>query len=293
MTDANTLYAGSRGNACDHITTALENGFDYTVVGAPLVIADGLRGNTKNAVELNLKHAREAHIGSEIVKSDAIISISHFKCHELTGFGGTLKNLGMGSACREGKLYMHSTVSPYVDEGSCTSCEECVLHCSAGAISVSKDNPAVINPEKCIGCGECILVCSTGSIKIKWNEDIPTLQEKMTEYAYAVLKGKENRSLFLNFITQVSPACDCYGFNDAPIVPDIGIVASTDPVAIDQASVDLVNNEIGLKNSGLKSGYQKGEDKFKGVYNYVDWEVQLDYAQSIGLGSRDYKLVTI
>ncbi len=294
LTDANTLYVGTRGNACDHLTTALQNGFDYTVVNAPLIIADGLRGSTKNTVKVGLKHADEVHIGAEVVNSDAIISIAHFKCHELTGFGGAIKNLGMGSACREGKLFMHSTVAPYVAGDTCISCGVCIMHCAAGAISIPDDNAAAhVAPEKCVGCGECILVCQNSSIKIRWNEAIPTVQEKIVEYTYGVLKGKENKSLFINFITQVSPACDCYGYNDAPIVPDIGIAVSDDPVALDQACADLVNAAVGFRDTALQSGYGKGEDKFKGVYDYIDWEIQLKYAQKIGLGSTGYELVEI
>ncbi|MFC1855588.1 DUF362 domain-containing protein [Thermodesulfobacteriota bacterium] len=293
LTDANTLYIGSRGNAYDHMQTAIENGFAYSVVGAPIIIADGLKSTSSTAVDINLEHTKSAHIGSEIVNSDAFIGISHFKCHELTGFGGTIKNIGMGSACRRGKLFMHSTVAPFVDSEACTACEDCLSHCAHTAISMSGEGKAHIDPETCVGCGECILVCSSGCIKINWNESVPTVQKKIVEYTHAVLKGKENKSVFLNFITQVSPACDCYGYNDAPIVPDIGIVASTDPVAIDQASADLVNNEIGFSNSALKSGHDKGGDKFKGVYDYIDWDIQLDYAEKIGLGQRDYELIKI
>ncbi len=294
LTDSNTLYIGSRGNAYDHLVTAIENGFDYSVVGAPLIIADGLRGNTKEDVQVDLKHSKEVHLGAEMVHSDALIGVSHFKCHELTGFGGTLKNLGMGAACREGKLYMHTTVAPFVNEETCTSCGDCTHHCAAHAISLTGEaETAKIDSEKCTGCGECLLVCGAGCIKINWNESVPVVQEKIVEYTRGVIKGKEHKSIFLNFITQVSPACDCYGYNDAPIVPDIGIVASDDPVAIDQASADLVNSAIGFKDTALKSGHERGGDKFRGVYDYVNWEIQLEYAQFIGLGSREYELVKI
>jgi uncharacterized Fe-S center protein len=293
LTDANTLYVGTRGNAYDHTVTAIENGFDYAVAGAPIVIADGLKGNTRSAIKIGMKHTKEAYIGSEIANADAIVGVAHFKCHELTGFGGALKNIGMGAACREGKLWMHSTVSPFVDSETCLQCGDCVDHCAVSAITLSADGPAVIDPKQCTGCGECILVCRASCIKINWNEDIPTVQEKIVEYTHAVLKGKEKKALYINFITQVSPACDCYGYNDAPIVPDIGIVASDDPVAIDQASADLVNRELGFKDSALKSGHEKGGDKFKGVYDYINWEIQLDYAEKTGLGSRDYELVEV
>jgi len=293
VTDANTLYIGTRGNAYDHSVTAIENGFAYSVVGAPIVIADGLKGNTKSTIPVDMKHTKEAYIGTEIANADALISIAHFKCHELTGFGGTIKNLGMGAACREGKLFMHTTVAPYIDSETCISCGYCTDRCASNAINMQEGEAAKINPETCVGCGECILVCKEGSIKINWNESVPVVQEKIVEYTHAVLKGKKDKSVYINFITQVSPACDCYGYNDAPIVPDIGIVASTDPVAIDQASADLVNQEAGFADSALKSGHDKGGDKFRGVYDYINWEDQLKYAEETGLGSRDYELITV
>ena len=292
LTDANTLYAGTRGNAVSHLITAIQNGFAYAVADAPLVIADGLRGRTENAVPINRKRFKEVYIGSEIVQADALISVAHFKGHELSGFGGAIKNLGMGCASRRGKLAQHSNLSPKVSAEKCVACEECVDHCSQSALSMADDN-AVIDPEKCIGCGECILICPNSAIKIQWNQAIPVFLENMVEYTEGVLKGKKGKLLNLNFITNISPACDCYGHNDAAIVRDIGVVASKDPVAIDQASVDLVNSEHGLPGSCLESNLEPGADKFKGIYPNVDWPIQLEYAQEIGLGSRAYELVKI
>ncbi len=292
LTDANTLYAGTRGDAPHHLLTALGNGFAYPVVEAPLIIADGLRGHSETAITVNQKHFKKVYIGSEIIEADALISVAHFKGHELAGFGGTLKNVGMGCASRRGKMAQHSDVAPKITKKKCIGCGECVAHCSQKAISLI-DQKAVIDQTKCIGCGECIIVCANGAVQVQWNQSIPVFLEHMVEYAFGVLKGKKNKCLFINFINAVSPGCDCLPYNDAPIVRDIGVVASIDPVAIDQASADLVNKEAALPGSCLQTNTAPGEDKFKGVYPNVDWPLQLDYAEKLGLGTRRYELVTV
>jgi uncharacterized Fe-S center protein len=292
LTDANTLYSGTRSDAPGHLITAIQNGFAYSVVDAPLVIADGLRGKSETAVTVDLKNFKEVYIGKEIVEADVLVSVAHFKGHELSGFGGTLKNLGMGCASRKGKLAQHSSVSPKVKRKKCVGCEECLPHCSQQAISMV-DEKAAIDIEKCIGCGECILICPNEAIQIQWNQSVPVFLEKMMEYTAGVLQSKAGKALFINFITDVSPACDCYPYNDTPIVRDIGILASTDPVAIDQASVDLVNREHGLPGCCLKSNTEPGGDKFRAIYEKVDWAYQLEYAEKIGLGRRAYTLESI
>ena len=292
LTDCNTLYAGTRSDAPHHHITAIQNGFAYSVVNAPVIIADGLRGRSETSVVINQKRFKRVYIGSEIIRADSLLSVAHFKGHELSGFGGTIKNLGMGCASRRGKLAQHSTVNPKVNRKKCVGCGECVSHCARKAIKLIQDK-ATIDPEKCMGCGECIIICSNNAIQIQWNQDIPVFLENMVEYLMGVLKNKKGKTLFLNFITDVSPECDCLPHNDAPIVRNIGIVASKDPVAIDQASVDLVNNEQSLPGSRLKKNTKPGEDKFRGIHPKVNWPIQLEYAESIGLGSRSYELVKI
>jgi uncharacterized Fe-S center protein len=174
----------------------------------------------------------------------------------------------------------------------CIGCGECVEHCAHVAISL-RDEKAFIDPEKCVGCGECLLICQNKAIDIRWNADIPLFQKKMVEYTLGALKGKKGSSAFLNFLTQISPACDCHGHSDAPIVRDLGIMVSTDPVAIDQASVDMVNREMALETSCLTTHKGAGEDKFRGLYPKIDWTVQLDYAEKIGLGNREYELINV
>ena len=292
LTDTNTLYVGSRAESASHLVTAIENGFDYAVAGAPLIIADGLRSENVERVPVEGRHFREVSIGGSIASADGMVVLTHFKCHELTGFGGAIKNLGMGCAAREGKLAQHSELSPVVDREGCTACATCIKWCPAGAIEMVKGK-AFIDEETCIGCGKCIIVCPEKTIRIRWSGASAAVQEKMAEYATGAVKGKRGKQIFLNFIVQVTPSCDCYGHTDAPIVPDVGILASADPVAIDQASADLVNMQAGLANTALATGHEPGGDKFRGVHPEVDWEVQLEAAAGLGLGEREYDLVDI
>ncbi|MFP3866850.1 MAG: DUF362 domain-containing protein [Desulfobacteraceae bacterium] len=293
LTDTNTLYVGTRSEAVSHLTTAIQNGFPYAVVNAPLIIADGLKGTAEVEVQINQEMFISVYLGESIALADSFISLAHFKGHELSGFGGTIKNIGMGGASRKGKLAQHSNISPRINQEKCTGCGDCVAHCAQEAIKINLETEkAEIDPKKCVGCAECILICPYGNIEIQWNESIPIFLKKMVEYAYGVLKDKKDRAVFVNFITQVSPACDCYPHNDAPIVGDLGILASRDPVAIDQAAADLINQSAGLVGSCLKDT-SPGTDKFRDLYPKVDWEIQLEYAEQIGLGTRQYELIKI
>jgi len=301
LTDTNTLYTGTRSEAVSHLTTAFENGFTESVVNAPIVIADGLRGNNATKVRIDKPIFKTVSVAREIDMADALITVTHFKGHELSGFGGALKNLGMGCSSREGKLSQHSNISPKVKGKSCKSCERCLSWCAQEAISMrasqsgveTKQAVAFIDPKKCVGCGECILTCPSGAIQIQWNESIPIFQKKMVEHAYGAVQKKKRKTLYLNFLTQISPACDCYGYSDMPIVRDIGILSSEDPVAIDQASVELVNKEEGNRSSKLPKNWEPEGDKFRAIYPEVDWNIQLAYAEEIGLGTREYELIKI
>jgi uncharacterized Fe-S center protein len=243
-------------------------------------------------VMIDQKRFAAVYIGTDIVEADALISVAHFKGHELSGFGGTIKNVGMGCASRKGKLAQHSGLSPQISSEACIGCGECQAHCAQHAISLMGDK-AQIDADACVGCGECILICPSEAIDVQWSQSIPVFLENMVEYTLGVLKQKSNKAFFINFITDVSPACDCYATNDAPIVKNVGVLASTDPVAIDQAAVDLVNAEPALAGTRLSTNTAPGEDKFKAIYPKVDWAVQLDYAEQLGLGTRAYELVKL
>ncbi|TLM67126.1 MAG: DUF362 domain-containing protein [Deltaproteobacteria bacterium] len=292
LTDSSTLYPGERKEAVSALSCAVENGFAYAVVNAPLVMCDGLRGHSARRVPVPGEILQSVDIGLEILEADTLVVLSHFKCHELTGFGGALKNLGMGCSSRTGKLEQHSTVAPVVSEKHCTVCGACLKACAHEAVDFSSGK-AVIVAERCTGCGRCITVCEPQAIRVQWNEQTPLVMKKMAEYACGAVSGKAGKLLFVNFITQVSPACDCYGYSDAPIVPDLGILASTDPVALDQACADLVIAARGLPDTAMVHGHEPGGDKFRGVHPEIDWEIQLEHAERIGMGSRQYRLVRL
>lgn len=292
LTDTSTLYRGHRDLAPKHIECAIDNGFDYSSVGAPIIIADGIKGTTEVKVRVNLKHFSEVFVGAEIYRSDSIISLAHFKLHELLGFGGALKNIGMGCASRAGKLAQHSTIAPFVFEETCEGCKTCIKTCGYGAIRM-RGVKAYIIAEKCVGCGECIGACPNESIKIHWDVQTKEIQEKMIEYVYGVLSNKKGRALFVNVVSHVTPLCDCYEHSDAPIVPDVGIFASQDPVAVDLACVNAVNSQEGLPNSALKSAFAKGADKIRDVHPRIDWMIQFNYAEKLGLGSTQFELLKI
>lgn len=290
LTDTNTLYLGSRHNSVDHLQTAIEHGFDYAVAGAPLIIADGILGNNERNIEVNLKHFKSVKIAGDIEKSDSMVVMSHFKGHGMSGFGGAVKNLAMGCATAFGKIEQHECVKPVI-KGACMACGKCMSVCPEDAISI-KNQKSVIDYDKCIGCNFCLELCPDSVIGLDF-ENIPIFIEKMTEYAYGAVKNKQNKVGYINFLMNITPDCDCVPWSDAPIVSDIGIVASTDPVAIDAASLDLVNEQCGLKNSLLHHNFDKGEDKFKGVWGKIDGEIQLRYGEKIGLGNMDYELIKI
>lgn len=288
VTDASTLYSGTRSDAISHINTAELNGFNGITTGCPIIIADGLRGNDYKEVEVNLKHCSTVKIGTVIREADIIISLSHFKGHEQAGFGGTLKNIGMGCGSKLGKLEMHSGIKPSVNEDLCIACGLCAKNCNQKAIHI--ENKAIINHNKCVGCGECIVVCPKKAITQKEENQSKMLNEKVVEYVYGTLMDKPH--FHINFIMNVSPDCDCFPANDMPIVPDIGIVASFDPVAIDQASADLVNAAPVIETSVLgEKDIQHEHDKFKCIHSNVDWKSGLDYAEQLELGTKKYELI--
>lgn len=292
ITDTNTLYSGGRRNAIDNLLTALKNGFSLSSAGAPLIVADGLAGRDGIDVPAGGKRVKEAKIASGIYHADAIVSLAHFKGHELFGFGGALKNIAMGCATPAGKQVLHSDVKPHVNAKKCTGCAHCVAACPVDAIRMGDDGKAAIDGRACIGCAECTAVCPASAIPINWKTASRPLMEKSAEYAKAALANKGNRVAFINFLFHISPECDCYGWNDAPFVADQGILASRDPVAIDQASADLVNAGQVLATSRLKEK-QPAKDNIAAATGIADWHILLDYAEEIGLGTRRYELVTV
>jgi len=292
LTDCTTLYHGRRGNAVDHLAAAMENGFNRIAVGCDVIIADGLNGTDYVEVPVNGKHCKAAKIGSAIAKADVVISLSHFKGHEMTGFGGALKNLGMGSGSQGGKLEMHSASKPKIAEDKCVACGTCIKNCAQHAIAYNERHKAQIDYDLCVGCGQCVAVCRYDAAQAVWDQSSSTACEKIAEYAAAVCLGKP--TFHINFIMNVSPNCDCWGYNDQALVPDIGIAASVDPTALDHACVDLVNQAAFVQTSELnEKGYQPGQDKFTAIFPRTRWQATLEHAEKVGLGQQAYELITV
>ncbi|MDR2774109.1 MAG: DUF362 domain-containing protein [Tannerella sp.] len=295
LTDSNTLYSGGRSNAVDHLQSAMENGFNPISAKCNVIIADGLKGTNYCEVPLDGEYCKAPKIGTAIADADIVISMNHFKGHEQSGFGGALKNLGMGSASIAGKLELHSSSQPVVDSQSCTGCGVCVKYCAHDALHLDEHRKAFIEYDRCVGCGQCVALCQYDGAVMGEGDTSERLNCKIAEYAKAVVLGKPH--FHVNFIMNVSPECDCWNHNDAAIVPDLGILASFDPVALDQACADLVIQAPALNGSKLAEKHPdtslEGKDKFHLIHPDTHWESGLCHAEKIGLGTRKYKLLTI
>jgi hypothetical protein len=278
FSDTNTLYVGQRSNSIEHIRLAADHGFSLDETGIPVLIADGLIGRDEDDIQVNQDHIKSAKIASAYLNTDGILCLSHFTGHMLSGFGAAIKNLGMGCASRAGKLEQHSDVHPWISKKKCTNCGICLEYCPTEAI-IQEEGSAVILDEKCIGCGECLVVCTVGAVKMKWDEDSRRVQEKMTEYAFSLYQKLKGKIVFMNFLTQITKDCDCMATEEPDIVEDIGILASEDPVAVDKASVDLVNGRS--QKDLLRENYD------------LDWSIQLSHGERIGLGSQKYRLIDL
>jgi len=291
LTDCNTLYVGRRKNALDHLDSAYENGYNPFATGCHVLIADGLKGTDEVLVPVeDGEYIKEAKIGRAIMDADIFVSLTHFKGHELTGFGGTLKNIGMGCGSRAGKMEMHNAGKPHVNQPLCVGCHACEKNCAHGAITVT-DKKASIDTAKCVGCGRCIGVCPMDAVETNNDESNDILNRKIAEYTKAVLSGRPN--FHVSLIVDVSPYCDCHAENDAPIVPNIGMYASFDPVALDMACVDAVNSQEALRDSILSERDRCHNDHFTDVHPETNWKSCIDHAVKLGLGNKEYKLVKI
>ena len=297
LTDCNTLYPGRRKNALEHLDAAYENGFSPLSTGCQVIIGDGLRGN--DDVEVPVEGAGDiqtAKIGKAIMEADVIISLSHFKGHEQTGFGGAIKNLGMGCGSRRGKMEQHAQGKPMVAPRRCVGCRRCATQCAHGAITFGEDRKASIDWDKCVGCGRCIAVCNTDAIRPGNDAAMEELGCRMAEYAKAVVDGRPQ--FHISLVIDVSPYCDCHGENDLPIVPDVGMFASFDPVALDQACADACLKQEPIPGSLLDDnmhaeGFCDHHDHFKNTTPETDWKSCLEHAEKIGLGSRSYELIRV
>jgi uncharacterized Fe-S center protein len=279
-TDTSVLYVSKRRNAVDHTIVAAEHGFSFGKLGIPFIVADGLLGTSETAITINGEINKEVFIASDIVRCQSLLSVAHCTGHLAACLGATLKTLGMGCAGKRGKKKQHATLTFSIGD-NCTRCGECFKHCPADAITLGKIK-ARIDQKKCIGCAECLAVCRFSAVKCNWGQESEILQKSIAEHALGVLKGKENRAVFFNFIISVTKDCDCFDESNMPkIVDDIGIAASTDPVAVDKAALDLIEAGAGRKLPELIDN------------NELDPLYQIEHAERIGLGCADYDLVEI
>lgn len=294
LTDCNTLYVGSRKNALDHLDTAYENGFSPFSTGCHVLIADGLKGTDEALVPVDGEYVTEAKIGRALMDADILISLTHFKGHEATGFGGALKNIGMGGGSRAGKMEMHSDGKPQVNRKKCIGCGMCTKVCAHEGAAVT-DKKAWIDHEKCVGCGRCIGVCPKDAVQAGFDSSNDVLNYKIAEYTKAICQDRP--CFHISIVCDVSPNCDCHAENDIPIIPNVGMFASFDPVALDVACADACNRQPAISGSVLADHMAQekkgGHDHFHMTHPDTNWRSCVEHAQKIGLGSMEYELVEI
>ena len=298
LTDCNTLYPGSRKNAIEHLYCAWENGFTPMTVGCPVIIGDGLKGTDDIAVPVEGgEYIQEAKIGRAVMDADIFISLTHFKGHELTGFGGTIKNIGMGCGSRAGKKDQHHNGKPVIDPENCRGCRLCMRECANDGLAFDEGRKVMtIDEAHCVGCGRCIGACNFDAIHFGQDAAVKELNCRMAEYTKAVVAGRDN--FHISLVCDISPVCDCHSGNDAPILPDIGMFASFDPLALDQACVDACLRQTPLPNSQLTEqmaghDFHDHHDHFENTTPNSEYKTCLAHAEKIGLGTKEYELITV
>ena len=293
LTDCNTLYVGGRKNALDHMDSAMLNGFNPMTTGCQIIIADGLKGSDEVEVPVvGGEYVKNAKIGRAVMDADVFISLTHFKGHEEAGFGGCLKNIGMGCGSRAGKMEQHNAGKPHVAQKHCIGCGQCRKICAHGA-PIIENGKAHIDHDRCVGCGRCIAVCPKDAVRIDWDETTTNLNCKIAEYTKAVVDGRP--CFHISLVIDVSPNCDCRSENDMAIVPNVGMFASFDPVALDMACVDAVNAQTPLRGSAADDAHTKAHvhDHFQRLHPDTNWRSCLAHGEKIGIGTREYELIKI
>ncbi len=298
LTDCNTLYPGSRKNALEHLYCAWENGFTPLTVGCPILIGDGLKGTDDIEVPVQGgEYVKKAKIGRAVMDADVIISLTHFKGHEATGFGGALKNLGMGCGSRAGKKEQHNNGKAYVQQELCRGCRRCMRECANdGLVFDAEKRKMHVDKEHCVGCGRCVGACNFDAIDFEDPNSNQMLNYRIAEYAKAVVDGRPQ--FHISMVMDISPNCDCHEENDAPILPDVGMFASFDPLALDQACVDACLKCEPLPNSQLGEHlrdphFEDHHDHFTNSTPESEWQSCLSHAEKIGLGTRAYELIKL
>lgn len=298
LTDCNTMYPGSRKNAIEHLYCAWENGFTPLSAGCPIIIGDGLKGTDDIEVPVvGGEYVKAAKIGRAVMDADVFISLTHFKGHEMTGFGGAIKNIGMGCGSRAGKKEQHSSGQPHIDESLCRGCRKCQKECANGGLVLNEaTRKMTVDKAHCVGCGRCLGACNFDAIEFSNDTAIADLNYRMAEYTKAVIDGRPQ--FHISLIVDVSPNCDCHGENDAPILPNIGMFCSFDPLALDQACADACLAATPIRDSQLgdhihAEGFCDHHDHFTNNNPESEWKTCLEHAEKIGIGSREYELIKI
>ena len=298
LTDCNTMYPGSRKNALEHLECAWENGFTALTVGCPILIGDGLKGTDDVEVPVvGGEYVKAAKIGRAVMDADVFISLTHFKGHEMTGFGGTIKNIGMGCGSRAGKAEQHCDGQASIDEEKCCGCYTCFKECANDALVFDAEVKKMhVNKENCVGCGRCLGACNFDAIAFTDFAAIEHLNRRMAEYTKAVIDGRP--CFHISLVVDVSPNCDCHGENDVPILPNLGMFASFDPLALDQACADACMQATPMPGSQLfenmaKPDFVDHHDHFINSKPETEWRTCLEHAEKINLGTRQYQLIKI
>lgn len=298
LTDCNTMYPGSRKNALEHLQCAWENGFTPLTVGCPILIGDGLKGTDDIEVPVaGGEHVKMAKIGRAVMDADVFISLTHFKGHEMTGFGGAIKNIGMGCGSRAGKTEQHSGGKASIKKKKCRGCYACFKECANDALVFDEEAKKMqVNKKYCVGCGRCLGACNFDAIAFTDFAAVELLNKRMAEYTKAVVDGRPG--FHISLVVDVSPNCDCHGENDVPILPNLGMFASFDPLALDQACVDACLRAAPLPGSQLFDNLAKPDfvdlhDHFTNSRPESEWRTCLEHAEKIGLGSREYQLIVM
>ena len=289
LTDTNTLYTGGRHNGVDHAVTAVHHGYTYATTGAPFIPADGIRGTEYTDIPVNGKQFTSVKLASGILSADKIIFLSHFKGHLEAGFGGALKNMAMGCASIAGKMEQHSNAIPLFTEENCTGCRQCVRICPSGALSMN-GKKAALDKEKCIGCGQCVAACNYEALAPDWGRHQEEFIERVGEYAMGVYNHFQEKAIYCNFATNITPDCDCWPVNEPPLVEDVGIFTSTDPFALDAATLEKVNKARRNTTSRFYEETSGKEQLFRGVYPHIDDTHVFTYLKGLGLSFEDYTL---
>ena len=279
LTETSTLYKGERENAVKHIMHANRHGFGIEQTGAPFIMADGLTGNAEFEIQIEGELHKSVKVARDVVSADTLIVVSHATGHVVTGLGACIKNIGMGLASRMGKMREHSAMLPEVIQDKCRFCKKCIQWCPQETI-IEKNGKAFIVSENCIGCGECLAVCRFDAVKYDWNAESGFTQKSMAEHAFGILKGKAGKSLFINVLVDMTNDCDCFSVKQEKCIPDIGILASFDPVAIDKATLDL-------------TAQKNGKTLAEMAHARNDAMIQIGHAAKIGMGSLEYELITV